>query len=589
MKSKVPFIYRLIPLIYVALIAGFLYAHFGGSVRFREQIGAIAVAATYPSSWRSDSGSPSDVTIIVGDVALESAPYLELHYGNEEVQTAKLTALSTRPDGVDILFGDKASVSMSTIDEETTEIVINFQDSDVNEILLPLDGAPVRVIGKIALYRTGGAVIALPRTAYLAEDPPGIVVSNTSGTNNRFLVVSAESISSDYLGFWFSRFYQFGSDDDLRDGIRRFLDATYRGWSTSRLNRSDGTWMMADGTYSFDEDILAMFATESLAIGAFRKTYPVIQQITKNQTGKLTHKSAAILGDIVIRSESINEENRLRFEKIRSFIENRDVQVFSVPDLVPFVFDRVPFAIVQELLDLLSSAEPTSLTSRSAVGAAEFLLESAEYVAEARTALEAEGYLESLIVPHLAVETEGLAILDDRNQPDIESSIRAGLVLLRSVSPTSILSKIGRELIISGISRTDDDGFFQFGSVADEKDFEPERLIRKFSDNPYLPKEVSLFRELGPGKWLWTTAGDVTVDAMETTLTISFTFPVGSAHHLIIRGIEPFRSVRLFGIPWNSDAFFQIYPSGWLYNAETKTLFAKISHRSEREQIVIER
>ncbi len=67
----------------------------------------------------------------------------------------------------------------------------------------------------------------------------------------------------------------------------------------------------------------------------------------------------------------------------------------------------------------------------------------------------------------------------------------------------------------------------------------------------------------------------------------TFRFPAGSAQHVIVTGVPAFDHITLHGIRWRTDPQFQSYTDGWSYSAATKTLYAKIKHREDLEELVI--
>jgi hypothetical protein len=68
---------------------------------------------------------------------------------------------------------------------------------------------------------------------------------------------------------------------------------------------------------------------------------------------------------------------------------------------------------------------------------------------------------------------------------------------------------------------------------------------------------------------------------------LTFQFPAGSAESILVVGLPPFDSVLLHGIRWRTDPQFQMYTDGWYYSASTQTLYVKIKHREEQEQLII--
>jgi len=57
---------------------------------------------------------------------------------------------------------------------------------------------------------------------------------------------------------------------------------------------------------------------------------------------------------------------------------------------------------------------------------------------------------------------------------------------------------------------------------------------------------------------------------------------------MVIRGIKPFYRIQLYGMDFRTDPRFESYnSSGYRYNEDTETLFLKMRHKVEMEDIVI--
>ena len=153
---------------------------------------------------------------------------------------------------------------------------------------------------------------------------------------------------------------------------------------------------------------------------------------------------------------------------------------------------------------------------------------------------------------------------------------------------------IGRALVSSALRLSEPEGFLPAVLQTDERTvidssgtLKPEELYPFVAEKGYYPKHVSLTANLGTPAWVWTSAESFEALRTGSEVRISFAYPIGRTHHLILNGIEPFFSMRFFGIPWVSDPRFEIYGSGWLYDAAEKTLYVKITHSREREELVI--
>ena len=55
---------------------------------------------------------------------------------------------------------------------------------------------------------------------------------------------------------------------------------------------------------------------------------------------------------------------------------------------------------------------------------------------------------------------------------------------------------------------------------------------------------------------------------------------------MILSGIEQFSSIEIYGLQYRTDPRFETYnSSGYVYNAQTKTLFLKFRHKSPVETV----
>ena len=87
--------------------------------------------------------------------------------------------------------------------------------------------------------------------------------------------------------------------------------------------------------------------------------------------------------------------------------------------------------------------------------------------------------------------------------------------------------------------------------------------------------------------WAWTSAKAIstTTDA-EGTITIQTSFPAGYTHYMIINNVEPFKSIEIYDMLFRTDPRFESYnSSGYVYDAETKTLFLKYRHKTYTEKV----
>ncbi len=110
-------------------------------------------------------------------------------------------------------------------------------------------------------------------------------------------------------------------------------------------------------------------------------------------------------------------------------------------------------------------------------------------------------------------------------------------------------------------------------------------------NNPYYPHIDIIANAANSGNnkpiWAWTIARDIGFtknSSGDVTLTIDF--PQGETNHSIINGVKPFRRIDIYDIAFRTDPKFESYnSSGYVYNAETQTMFLKSLHKAQRETI----
>ncbi len=107
------------------------------------------------------------------------------------------------------------------------------------------------------------------------------------------------------------------------------------------------------------------------------------------------------------------------------------------------------------------------------------------------------------------------------------------------------------------------------------------------SKNTYYPHIEVIGTNNGKTLWAWTSAKSVsTTKDADGTVTIQTSFPAGYTHYMIIHNVEPFKSIEIYDMLFRTDARFESYnSSGYVYDADTNTLFLKYRHKTYTEKV----
>lgn len=609
MQSKLPFGYLLIPLLYLMIIAALLYGHFGGATRIHTNSGSIGISAIIPAGVSGEYRRPSSLTLGYDGFSVEFDSSASIRTSDGSTRSVDLLDFEIGDSEVLVRF--EAGITVTATDPGAGRLLITASSSEASttHLTIPLSVQASHPDLRVPYFVVGSHYLFAPLGSRLAasDKEMEIPIMNQPAT----LAIAPSPRGGDSrppLSSWLEERYDFVDTATVERRIDSFLDAIYAGWTTGRYRSAQSGWVAADGTEAFDERIFAPLVAETLARGSFRTLYPRILEISRIHRSELTYRSAPLLGNIVAMSSTIDAEDQGRTETIRTALQQDDPGLFArepADKLVPFVLDRAPYAMAGELVALALGIESETVTPEIAVGAVSYLNEirrfDPELVGSDQIVLER---FVDLVLPFLSIDQVGITLAStritgepesDRRDIAVEATIRGGVLLEEIAADNAVFRSIGLQLIHTGLSAADSNGFIasKLDSSAtpgtSPAPIAPERVYRLLTDNPYVPREISLLRELGPGSWMWSAAGNVSVDADDQTITLAFDFPVGAAHHLILRGLGGFSSIRLFGIPWKQDPLFQNYTSGYSYNPATDTLFLKLTHRQIREQIVIQR
>jgi hypothetical protein len=149
----------------------------------------------------------------------------------------------------------------------------------------------------------------------------------------------------------------------------------------------------------------------------------------------------------------------------------------------------------------------------------------------------------------------------------------------------------GAQLIASALAFQDTGGrlpetlVIQDGQIVrQEGSLLPEDIYA--SVKPAQPQETEL-SAWGPGSFVRTPAKITEQTVTAAAAKFTFRFPAGAAEHIVIAGLPAFDHITMHGIRWRTDPDFQSYTDGWYYSTSTKTLYVKIKHREDLEQLII--
>lgn len=610
MKASIPRRYYLIPLAYVAIIAMLVTLEFSGTVKIEERLNNLTVTAEVSARRRGDSSALQKLILDLDGfiLAFERQEPLEFRLSSGRSVFAHLTGYSILPGAVEIDFGDRLKFEIRDGNDDQSRVRVEANLKESAELVIPFQypvQGGVDEIGGLPLFEIRQqdrkpeniTAVALPADSTIDLENGFFVLRNGADSFGDFYVTRLEKETTSSIAHWFSLHYQSPEPEAFDSQLESYLAGAYLGWTTTRYSVTGGTWRMPDSPPQFDEYALTAALTEALKRGTYPETSARFRSGMLLHAGETTYLSAPHLGDIVNKGRGIMSGDIDRIREVEGMVSRGDLKVFSEPCLLPFLQDRAPTSLFQNLAELAGRTDIAAADPGDAPGMLNVYLESRDIEGPLAAAFGSfRKITETSLLPAVRLTDRGYFIAATDDRIDVYNSLRAGvsLKLLGSYEDNEFLEEIGRALVSSALQLSESEGFLPAALQTDERTvigtsgiLRPEELYPLITGEAYYPKHVSLTADLGARSWAWTLAENFEARRSGSRLVISFEYPVGRTHHFLLQGIEPFSSMTFFGIPWVSDPRFQIYGSGWLYDEAGKTLYVKITHSIEREELVI--
>lgn len=618
MNIPIPRRYFLIPVVYIALISALVAMEFTGTVKIEERVNNLSVTALVPAR---RGGDPQilrrlDITTDGFHLSFSRQEPLEFRLSSGRSVYAYLSGYAVLPGSVEIDFGDRLRLIIQTGNKaggtDRNRVAIETDLLEEATLLLPFlyaDGFSVDQFAGLPLlslsktYKRGQTItaISLPADSTIdlrnGEKKGTIILRNSTGGFSSFYVTRLDKPGPEVVSHWFQTQYRYPGSDEYNAIVENYVETAFLGWTYTRYSRTSGTWRMPDATQSFDENILSAALTEAVRRGTTSETADRFREGIQRHAEETTWISAPHLGDIVDKGENIGEGDIDRIRNIETMISEEDLSLFSSPDLLSFIADRAPTPLFQDLAEFAARVDIEEIEARYAPGLLNLYLESREIEDPLSAAFDGfDSAVEASIFPAIWLTDQGYFLGSNNGSIDILTSVRAGAAVARIgvYQANPFYEAIGLELIASVLSLSGSEGFLPAVLRMDGRTvigssgyIKPEEIYPLISGDTYYPHYVSLSNALGSRGWAWTAAEEFQGRQNGSSIELSFTYPVDESHHMIINGIEPFSFITLFGIRWKSDPRFQFYGSGWFYDEGRKTLFVKITHSQEMEEIVI--
>ncbi len=582
MRKKRPIGYFLLPLLYISAILGLMVLQFSKSESFLQSWGDWTVSGRSPSSRGASVHDLLDFQIRgQGLIFTFSAARPAVVIANDG------TALKTRPvrwtrnqDGVSVLFQDGMRLEYLKSTGTNQKIVIQpyLPDSlkTASAIVLPFSlekglsavrdpFLPMLTLGQgsqvtVVSLDGGGDLITEDNSFFLQ-----------SGKVIHPIRIETVKADLDPLSRWLGRVEPTANVKSLMDS---YWVKAYAGWSNGRYHNGD--WDMGNGSTRFSEALAAAYLREALLKGDYDSA------INKATVDAKTwgFRAMPYFGNLM----DITQAKRVKVE-----LEASQASLdWTNPNLIRDALYYGPDGFADQIKKALKNDPlPTSWDGRLGYWANLLDLAQTEPKGQWLTRCTA---VASAILSGLQREGNLVYCPATGGGQNLKATFILGNLLAKyeGLLKEKTYMPLAQNLISYVLSQADKWGLFpEFIETASSSPVvRPEELFDEIS-----PEALQEYSFNAPSwsqpNFLRAPSQVKSVQITPEQATFSFDFPTGHSEYILIQGVPAFDHILLHGIRWRTDPDFQDYSDGWYYNSGTKTLYVKIKHRVESEDLVI--
>lgn len=565
--------YIIIPILYAAVLAVLFILQFSGRSTTTEALGSLEITA-YSGG---NGGNVERITLEHPAITFEFSRSSTLLVRTEFGRTVEAGILEFRTGdtGAELRFDEGITLEI-TVSPDGFTLTPRFEDiTGIETLEIPFafpETAALETATDLPAARIdpgeGEYFAALPRKGRIEGST--FVLPTTAGGLGRIRIDPLDGDDRGLYAVWFSRSGDLPTEEEFRRRVEEYRDKAYLGWTEGRFRGAAG-WLYPSGQVGFLEDTLLAAVSEAVR-RLDDEAYESLTRAAETNQDALTFRSSVYLGGPREANREISEEG-WGPEALRE-------AVLSVPTEI-----SLEELSVSEGIDLLG-----------------VYTEAIRRIGDVPTNLELlRRIVEKVVFPAVAVTEAGLFLETDPGFCDTAVSLEAGRILeiLGHHEDDETLAAVGRGLVTAQIAASDEYGFCPGGYSLEAGGAEPgtmplvtaEAVFEAAFPGDIFPRWVPLGGGLESGRFVFTGV-PVEVDLTDGTgdtesggeARMSLRFFPGRSHYLIVRGIETLRGIELHDLNWRSDPQFDIYTTGYTYDADSASLLIKLGHRDERTE-----
>lgn len=586
--------------LYIGIIFGIFALQFTNGNAFSKAIGSMIFSGATETS---ETGVirpilPLHASVNGVDFFLDDQNPLIAYTAEKTAVKLKVTGISSEESGFTIVFTENVSVSFSSIKRTNADIITISALIPARYLKVAF---PYKITRSSRIEKKDS--LTLVNTGKKQFIFTGTAIESGNGSSIRHLAILRSSPVVYYQTYIPAKGLVI---EDLPD-LPRASDAAYRKAVERYASVSLASFRQSVVSGLLSEGVVASYLSEMGRIGMYRSAIELIPETYRNGASR-TYLTLPFLNNLEkTYATLISREREERLELSRKLTDNNPA-VFEFPSLISFLVDRGSTILLKDVTRFASVIDISTVTTRQAAGILEAAMDFAVYYPKDENVLlsladACERRLKSAFVRI----QDNMYVTDDGKTVNTLESLQIAPILIRygsTVAEKTAWKNAGNLLVSSVVSLSGDNAILPSAySISAGETGEPFEITVKgtvmldpatvypilVTGNSWYPHALSLASQAGPGVWAWTSAQSVKIlKVSEELIKITVRFPQGETHYMVVRGVKPFYRILIYGLDFRTDPRFESYnSSGYVYNEQTQTLYLKMRHKVEYEDILI--
>lgn len=510
--------------------------------------------------------------------------------------------------GISILADETMPVVLKTNNKETSLVLESFEENE--------NGITLRFDNDVALSfstssdneessedKTGLAVVAnIPEnsTLHLGYKPVSgfsatengsdkmefsskgktFILNVSSLENNEMILTSTKNLATFVPVFATERFYLASIENGntiyaLSD--KALYDKTILQTKNALINKVQED--LAKSTI-FSESAAVTYIAEMASRGVLKNALENIpDSIKKSQ--RRSYFSSTFFNSLVAMEPSLRRQHENLSSIVNTSMAENTLDVFNATNISNYILVNSKSKSIEKLLKMPGNMKPFNPT-----------IEQATSILSVYSDLKEKSNSQAdYLVPVLekcVEKIESCCVIEDEKLLLVDNGVPMSLVQSVITGATILdYAEIARKPELMAGARMIVNSVLVDAIPSDLHDL-TEIYSAISRNNTFYPHVEILYERENGTIWAWTSAQSIKYEMNETenSATIKIKFPMGESHYLMIKGIEPFNGIDIYGIAYRMDSRFETYnSSGYAYNEKIKTLFLKSKHKTDVEEI----